>query len=206
MKSPCTTSSAPDRTTPIPPKFWITRPSTVLLSAWTCNPRLWPMLEMPEPSITINGTALSPVADVLGREPGWVYPSMITGLVIGGNAEMRADHLRARAGDVEGDGVGAPVRVGHVDRLPQGAGALVGDGRDDDRREQEAGFDQRRGPAESVSWGPGRRTVCAESPTASCSSSSKPLAPASIEPTGSATNAAKIAMYALRPVRGLEGG
>ena len=47
------------------------------------------MLVICEPSITISGTALSAVVDVLGLEPGWVYPSMIVGLVIAGSSDCR---------------------------------------------------------------------------------------------------------------------
>ncbi len=40
----------------------------VLLLALTCSPTL--RLKIPAPSITISGTALSPVFEVLGLEPG----------------------------------------------------------------------------------------------------------------------------------------
>ena len=84
-----------------------------------------------DPSISTFRTALVPCASgsVFGDEPGWVYPSTVTGSAAFGSQVVEHDRVDAGPRDVEVDGVGAGSRVRVEDRLAQRAGARVGRGR-----------------------------------------------------------------------------
>ena len=65
-------------------KLPIARPLTVIGAPTRFMPGLKPPVPVPRTSIMM--IALEPVASVFGADPGWVYPSMIIGTKMIGDA------------------------------------------------------------------------------------------------------------------------